>query len=337
MKRNQFLLKGIDKSMLGLEVAPWFNPIVAKADGYNVRTLDVFDFDTLMERAKGDPEIDARGYDKLEAVDYVGSATEVLSLVPAEQHGTFDYVVSSHNFEHLPNPIKFLQGCEALLSEGGSLVMALPDGRACFDYFRPHTVTADWLEAFVEDRKQPSERQLFAGHTDLAYAKGKPDRGAAAVSFSTLRTEIENRNSLAEKWSEWQERKGKGDYIDSHCTVMTPASFQLLIEDCVALGLISFNIDEVSPTNGVEFLVRLTKRKDHKSADADDYPARRTRLLHAVWDEQAVRQGAKRYGNAATAEFYLNFAAGLSVVQRLKMAIRLANKKRIARRRSRAD
>ena len=34
--------------MYGFEVAPWFNPITPKAAGYNVHTLDVFDFETLM-------------------------------------------------------------------------------------------------------------------------------------------------------------------------------------------------------------------------------------------------------------------------------------------------
>ncbi|OIQ69749.1 ubiquinone biosynthesis O-methyltransferase [mine drainage metagenome] len=113
-----------------------------------MRILDVFDRETLQKRGAADMQQNWRDMSLLDEVDYVGSATEVASLVPTELHGTFDYIVSSHNFEHLPNPIKFLQGCASLLKPGGLITMAVPDHRACFDYFRPHTVIGDWLEAY---------------------------------------------------------------------------------------------------------------------------------------------------------------------------------------------
>lgn len=336
MDRIEAILRDIDTSMLGLEVAPWFNPIAPKSSGYNVHTLDVFDFDTLIQRAKKDPSIDPSTYAKLEPVDYVGSATELLSLVPERLYGKFDYVVSSHNFEHLPNPIKFLQACEAILTDGGTIVMAVPDGRACFDYFRPHTVTADWLEAYVEDRKQPSERQLFAAHVDLANVKGQLNNPKVSVSFDTPRTVIENHTALVENWSSWQERRGNGPYMDAHCTVMTPASLRLLIEDCVALGLFSFDIQEVSGTTGVEFFVRLIKRTAQPAVDPETYQSRRTELMHDIWSEQAVREASRRNVTAALAEFSINGAPHLGLLERLKLKMRLLNRLRIAKRRLRS-
>ena len=38
--------------------------------------------------------------------------------------------------------------------------MAIPDRRACFDYFRPLTRLSDWIQAFVEDRSRPSSAQI---------------------------------------------------------------------------------------------------------------------------------------------------------------------------------
>ena len=336
MDRIESLLREIDTSMFGLEVAPWFNPITPKAAGYNVHTLDVFDFETLMQRAKEDPSIDPQTYSKLEPIDYVGSATELLSLVPAQLHGKFDYVISSHNFEHLPNPIKFLQACEVILTDGGTIVMAVPDGRACFDYFRPHTVTADWLEAFVEDRKQPSERQLFAAHVDLASVKGQRNNPQVSVSFDTPRAVIENHTTLIKILSNWKERRGKAPYLDAHCTVMTPASLRLLIEDCVALGLFSFDIQEISGTTGVEFFVRLVKRANRPDVSPETYQSRRTELMHDIWSEQAIRAASKYYGTAALAEFSLIGAANSGLLERIKFKIRLLNRARVAKRRGRS-
>ena len=70
-------------------------------------------------------------------------------------------MISSHNFEHSPNPIRFLQGCGKVLKPGGVLSMALPDKRACFDYFRPHTTLGQWLEAFFAERERPTPAQVF--------------------------------------------------------------------------------------------------------------------------------------------------------------------------------
>lgn len=335
MDRLKLLLRDIDKSMLGLEVAPWFTPIAPKSDGYNVHTLDVFDHETLLERAGKNSRIDPSRYGNIEPLDYVGSATELLSLVPAELHGRFDYVISSHNFEHLPNPIKFLQGCEALLRDGGRVIMAVPDGRACYDYFRPHTITADWLEAYVEDRKRPAERHLFAALADRAYVREQRDNPAVALTFNTPRTEIENHATLTQKWSEWTQRSTGGPYLDAHCSVMTPASLQLLLEDCMALGLFAFDIREVMETRGVEFIIHLVKGTGERGRDADAFQARRTQLLHKIWDEQAVRFGARRHLTAAIAEGIMNPAPNLGLFRRFKLAVRRRNQLRLARRRAR--
>ena len=144
--RVEQLLSGIDKQQLGLEIAPFFAPLVPKRDGYNVKTLDVRSVEFLREQMRNDPTFENPDDYVLEDIDYIGSATEVAALIPVAAHGTFDYVISSHNFEHLPNPLKFLAGCEQILKPGGVLVMAVPDARGCFDLFRPHTVLAHWLD-----------------------------------------------------------------------------------------------------------------------------------------------------------------------------------------------
>lgn len=57
MERKDVLLKGISKSMHGIEIAPWHNPVASKKSGYNVLSLDIFDTETLLKRASSDPNI----------------------------------------------------------------------------------------------------------------------------------------------------------------------------------------------------------------------------------------------------------------------------------------
>ena len=57
MNRLDELRKFLDKKSLGIEIAPYFNPIVPKADGYNALVLDVFDTVTLRQHAQDDPNI----------------------------------------------------------------------------------------------------------------------------------------------------------------------------------------------------------------------------------------------------------------------------------------
>ncbi|WP_299769449.1 methyltransferase domain-containing protein [uncultured Tateyamaria sp.] len=287
------LLASVTKDMLGLEVAPWFNPIAPRKAGFNVRTLDVFDDQQLMARAKSDPTVLPETYDRLEAVDYVGSATEIASLVDASDHGAFDYVVSSHNFEHLPNPIKFLQGCEALLKPGGQLIMVLPDGRSCFDYFRAHTDISEWLEAYLEDRVQPNGRQVFAFYASIATTEHAGISGPTAVSETTPTNAIKIEREISKQWDDWCAGKAEAAYVDTHCSVFTPSSFHLLIAECRALGLTAFEVAEVGETHGVEFCVRLVRSETRPIPDAAaSCRSIRTGLLRQVWDEHAVRYSA---------------------------------------------
>ena len=127
MDRRSAILKYTTKEQRGIEVGPWFNPIASKRDGYRCLVLDVFDSETLRKRAAGDPNIAAASVPLIEDVDLVGSSTHIGELVRARgEAGTFDYIVSSHNFEHLSNPILFLQGCAEALRPGGDSVYGHP-------------------------------------------------------------------------------------------------------------------------------------------------------------------------------------------------------------------
>ena len=246
MDRRDAILKYISKDDLGIEIGPWFNPIAPKRDGYNCLVLDVFDTSGLRNRALADSSIASRAGD-IEEVDLVGSSTEIDKIVEAKYPlGSFDYIVSSHNFEHLANPIRFLQGCAAVLQPGGMVSMAIPDHRTCFDFFRPLTMLTDWIDAFAQGRERPSLMQNFHHRAFFAYY----DNGTG-LSTSFLRdapvSQVVGPTNLRAVYDELMDRinASNDEYLDTHCSAFTPGSFELLMLDCAYLRLIPFDVVEV--------------------------------------------------------------------------------------------
>ena len=136
MDRNAEILRHVSLSDLGIEIGPWHSPLAPKARGYNCLSMDVFDTDTLRARAAADPLVPDDVARRIEHVDLVGGAGSLRTL--AEDRciaGHVSYIISSHNIEHIPDPITFLQDCGTVLKPGGYLSMAIPDRRACFDFF----------------------------------------------------------------------------------------------------------------------------------------------------------------------------------------------------------
>ena len=319
--RRREVTKYIDREKLGIEIGPWFNPLAPKRAGYNCLVLDILDAESLRNRASTDPNVPQEALTNIEEVDLRGSCTFIAELV-AEKHplGTFDYVLSSHNFEHLPNPILFLHGCEKVLKRGGILSMAVPDRRACFDYFRPVSTLSDWLEAYFEGRTRPTASQVFAQEAFSAkYQAG----GRETVNFSLDDDPhgIVPLETLCEALGKWEKfrRHPDDDYRDTHCSVFTPASFELLLRDLRFLGLTQFEVIEISETRGVEFYVHL-RNSERFSADPASsrafYDLRR-KLLHSVNDEASANSVA-----VFELRRQLRAAQPLSPLRRLKEVVK---------------
>jgi SAM-dependent methyltransferase len=261
MDRKTLLLKYLDLSSPGIEVAPYFNPAVAKRDGHPVLTLDVFDTQTLRDHAAKDPHIPASRIGEIEEVDIVADACGIGDAVTRlGRAGQFRYIVSSHNFEHLPNPIRFLQGCSVALAPGGVLSMAVPDGRACLDHFRMPTRLADWLYAFHHGLDQPSPESIFDIRANFAeyYRDGVASTGCD-ITFDDPGG-FQPQNDLKAAYSEYLDRiSARQDYLDTHCTITFGVALENMLWDLRFLGLIDLEVIEVTETLGLEFFVHLRK------------------------------------------------------------------------------
>jgi SAM-dependent methyltransferase len=283
--RLDLLLAHRPKRGLEIEVAPYFNPALRKAAGNDVLILDVFDSKQLRALAQKDPSIPASRIGEIEDVDIVGDASQIGDLVTERGlAGKIGFVVSSHNFEHLPNPIRFLRGVESILKPGGVLSMAIPDCRATFDHFRSPTRLVDWLVAYQDGHSQPTAETIF----DLRANEARFSSSVGGPGSCDWRRHDPNDvwlgGDLRKAYDTWQSLRGKqASYQDTHVSVVFDASFALLIEDLRHLGLIGLEIIEISQNCGHEFFAHLRRPVAPVTPETDEaYLARREKLLRDV-------------------------------------------------------
>jgi hypothetical protein len=207
---------------------------------------------------------------RIEPVDAIDDGGELTNLLPAG--GKFDYIVASHVFEHLPDPIGFLQRCERALAPDGRLFLMLPDRRFTFDYFRPVSTLGDMLEAYLDGRTRHDARHLYDHNAMSALRDGAyawADRGDGTFSFS---------GAVAAGYA--AAIAPPGEYVDCHAWVFVPSSFRLLLKDMHAAGLTGLGELEFHDSVGLEFFVVV-------SASADPCPLDRVELGRRTLAESA--------------------------------------------------
>ncbi len=111
--------------------------LASQVDGVNFSTNTIWE-NTIHEGNTYRYEINKKaGY------QYIADGAD-LSIITNEQ---YDFVLSSHNLEHIANPIKALNEWLRVLKPKGLLLAILPDKRFTFDHKRPTTT----FEHIMED------------------------------------------------------------------------------------------------------------------------------------------------------------------------------------------
>lgn len=294
MSRRNEILKHASKGARGIELGPYFSPLASKRDGYNCLYLDVFDTEAIKRRAAADPFLTPEQATQVESVDLVGDATRIDELCrDAGETEPFDYIISANNFEHLPNPIKFLQACGRVLKTGGYLSIVVPDKSGCLDFYRPRTSLAAWIEAFFEQRERPTHAQIFEQVGMIARGAGED---ASAASFSFIAEP-----NLREAFADWTRKRLEKDetYFDVHCSVFTPNSFRLLLNDAYFLGLSPFIVEEViddKVQGGFYAHLRLDSYKTFSQQESAAHYADRQKILEQIIVDEANVLETERIG-----------------------------------------
>lgn len=293
MDRRREILSFVDRTEPVIEIGPYFTPLLPKREGWNALSLDVFDAETLRQRAAVDPEIPAASIANIEEVDLLGPAHLIAEMVAGKGlTGRVGAIVSSHNLEHMPDLVGFLQGAAAVLKPGGMLSMAIPDKRACFDFFRPVTTLSALLAAHADRRPMPTPEQIFDNTADRAHFRMPGGEVMSGFWNLAVARQVTPARRLEEAHRAWLERRdeppGERRYVDAHCWVFTPSSFALLINDLSFLGYHPFRIRRVVPTSGSEFYAHLENLAPGSAAwDRDAFYATRERLMRTAIEEAA--------------------------------------------------
>ena len=272
MNRTEMLLSGLSKLDKIIEIGPSHAPLAPKADGWN---SFVVDHDT---RANLSVKYKAMGVDprKIENVDFVWNCGSIIDAVPVSHHGTFRAFIASHVIEHSTDIVRFLLSAQQLISSDGTIILAVPDKRKTFDFFRPVCTTSQAITAFQECR----DRHTAETHFDnAAFAVNK---GGDAGWLETDTREPCFASDLAGAVTHWRMAE-KEEYVDAHAWVFTPATFELIVLELSELGYLNLRLDQRRENPTTEFYARLKRGR----IESEQVQTRRLELMHEIVGELA--------------------------------------------------
>jgi SAM-dependent methyltransferase len=251
--RRATLLAGIDiATASGLEFGPLVVPLVWRHEGH-VEYIDHVSTEELRRKYAADPNVEVAD---ILTIDHV---LEGGRLPGTLRNRSFDYVVATHVFEHLPNPLDWLLECADIMEPRGVLGLTIPDKRFTFDRMRPLTMLAEWVEAQLENRRRPSPRVAFetgmlSVPMPLAETWSRPPVAEELQAGEAGR--LPHALALAQKAAR--------EYVDIHCSVFTPRSCLSLLAEAADLDLHPFSLARFQDTapGGYEFNLQLHLRGD---------------------------------------------------------------------------
>jgi Methyltransferase domain len=231
----------------GLEVSPLYRPLVKRPN-------NVFytDYCSAEESRRKHASYE---HDPIMEIDFIWVPGR--RLIDCVGHGTkFDWAISSHVMEHVPDPIGWLAQVFEVLNEGATFSLVLPHKQYCFDKFRNNTDAAMLVDAWIRSNSVPSPYQLF----DFL-SRSIEMSGADAVKLLETTLEFKNAkrhytdadalNFVTHSWT-------TGGYIDAHCSVFKPDSFVAVFNQINDLKILNIEISEPEVGRD-EFFVEIRK------------------------------------------------------------------------------
>ncbi|BCF89406.1 methyltransferase domain-containing protein [Paraburkholderia largidicola] len=331
--REGILQQYLHKEMLGIEIGAFYRPTVPKADGWNVISVDHDTKQGLLRVYAHDVNATV---DSVQEVDVVWNSGRLSEALQRNGHtvGSFDYIVASHVIEHFPDLLGTLRDFQTVLKPGGVISLAVPDLRYCFDFFMPWSTTADLIDAHREGRTRHTKNAFFrmAAYTSTGIInRGIPNEFVDATHIGLL----SNVHHALDRYNT-HDPSPTAPYADVHTWYFTPSTFELVMLELRALGLLDLHIASSQRGPAGEFLVSMTKTTDPLSLSASELTAHRLVLLKQGAYEMAHRaemlDGVPRVGVPRVAQDEPSRESLTAEVARLKLevdAIRRSNSWRL--------
>lgn len=239
--RTSAIKQRVRKDGRGLEISPGNSPLIHKDEG-NVTYCDKVNDETWIDNYKGYHQERLR-------IDIVLGDGLLCEYFSPE---SFDYIVSSHVLEHIPDFIQFFLSVEKILAPDGDLVMLVPDKRYTFDALQDISSVVDIEDAYKCKLRGPSPTMVRKW-----YSRVDQKADAVALWNGTYNPKPMHNEQEVEKILQ------EVDYskIDVHCWMFTPEGIRTLLEHVVRKFTKQLQIAEITePRKGSnEFLVHMRK------------------------------------------------------------------------------
>lgn len=156
----------------------------------HVQGLDncVFSVETIWEGRREEGRTYSYHPRKPQGFNFIREATELGGIA---DH-SYDFVLSSHNLEHISNPVKALKEWIRVARPGGAIIVILPYYRKTFDHRRQPTPVKHMLEDFRLQRDE-SDLTHLQEILDLHDLSMDPAAGSAANFRERSLRNLENR------------------------------------------------------------------------------------------------------------------------------------------------
>ena len=269
---RDYFKNNIDSTLICLEIGPYHSPILDH-NNINNYSIDICTKEEMINNAYNDhnPQ-NIKNIEDIPETNYLLSDANNFDLTKCVDR-KFDVIISSHNFEHLPNLIKEFNNYENILKENGRVIAFIPDGNFVFDHLRNKTTLSDILDDFYMDRVKPSFKnvldnklhhesttstiQLWDRYLNLYNNnKEKYDNKYIDIESQIGKSEINTKEDVDNLFEIC-----KSKYIDTHNYVFTSKSFEIYITWLNLYKFINLDIEIIQHTkkNDHEFCVILKK------------------------------------------------------------------------------
>lgn len=266
-RRQRTILRSCNIAGKGLEIGPSFNPVAPKRAGFDIEIIDHLDQEGLIEKYKNDPNTPKNISNIIEKVDYIWDGRSYTELTG--KIGYYDYIISSHLIEHVPDLIGHLRDCSMLLKSDGVYSLVIPFKYYTFDRFRSCTTVKDCINSYMKNNHSKGDIAEY-------YLNVVTNQGRIAWNQSLNTSDYRFIYPIKDVLL----LQKNTNYLDIHQSVFTPASFALLINDLNCLGYIDFQIIQIQKSeDDCEFYVVLRKN------DVVNDQTNRMMLIQALEEE----------------------------------------------------
>ncbi len=245
IENRKDFVNAIHPSGKQLEIGPLDNPQLnhKSPDYYSV---DVFTKEQLIANYINDPHVNKE--------KIIGPSYVIVNNDYSPVKEKFNCIFSSHNIEHMPCMVTFLNNLESLLADDAYVYLIIPDKRYCFDHFKRESDIYDVLQLFYEQNTRPKLSAILKMVSQNTHNN-------CITHWNNDHGIINAERDLLSAYKGISDQYQTGVYIDSHVSYFTPQGFLGIMQMLQALNLIKLEVHKIYHTlrNSNEFYVILKK------------------------------------------------------------------------------